>query len=423
MAEQRPLVLRPEEDEETRKVKQTEALMRRTLDPLSGIDLSKKEKEQVGEQVIREANKEVAELEQKTQGAEILVRNPVAKEQVAKEAVDTLPTHVADNVTSKLTDVDKVTESIGRSQILKSQGQEPGIGDQFMEAISFFLPTIGGAIIGGIGGGTEGALAGAQTAQGLTQQFRDTTLQREELELKKRKANEAKGLDPIELERLNISRQNAETRQKELAIQIERMKGLGEEREARRLERDSDRAIKSKEGFAKQKVIQEERETLRNIDALEDLAEVEVLPGTIGFKIAKGIAGEVGNLTESEREASQISPSLFRRMKRYASTTFKGKIPKEDIAEIKKVSGLIRNKIQGRLVGRANKFSKSRVKNLHPTIGATFRDDILLEIGITPPEQASKEGKRDLSKVPIAELTPEERKLEKERLLKKLGRE
>lgn len=274
---------------------------------------------------------------------------------------------------------------VARQQAVQKtdKNEKSSIKDSFMEALTFFLPQVGGMVVGGLIDGTEGAIAGGMEGERLGASFREYKFKKQEMEGKT-------STDPLELERLDISKKNLEARQQQLKLEQQRAEGLDEERDERRYERSQDRVLKQKEQFTKQADVQKSIEQLRQIKDLENLAEVKVLPGTIGFKIAKGIAGEVGNLTEEERAASQIAPSVVNKLKRYAAAEFKGEIPESDIKLIKEVGAKLKKKVKNGLRDRATKFASSRSKNLHEAHAATFRDDILLDIGIDPQGDASK---------------------------------
>ena len=80
--------------------------------------------------------------------------------------------------------------------------------------------------------------------------------------------------------------------------------------------------------------------------------------------MAKGLAGEVGNLTNEEREAAQISPSFWRKAKREGTVFFTGKLPKQDVDELKKAIKFIRGKLNKKLKSKIAGFTSSRGKTL-----------------------------------------------------------
>lgn len=285
----------------------------------------------------------------------------------------------------QLKDTDAVS-TIEKAEIKREKGVPTSPKENFMSALGFFLP----AIIGGVAGyafeGAAGAEAGIQGGFKGMQSVAD--LEKTMAETERIKGRDQ--IDPMELERLKMAQANLDARKEELKLAQRREGRIDEEQDERRFERSTDRVLRQKESFSKREDIKKQKEVLRQIKSLEDLAEVRVLPGTIGFKIAKGIAGEVGNLTEDEREASQISPSLWNRIKRYSEKTFSGTIPESDVKLIKEVGAKLKGKTVSSLLDQADKFSASRVKNLHPAHQSTFRDDLLLGIGVDPSNALDK---------------------------------
>jgi hypothetical protein len=259
------------------------------------------------------------------------------------------------------------------------------------QALTYFLPQVIGGLAGGLFEGTAGALAGAEAGKQATEGFQQYRQGEAEIGLREAQAANQGQNQFLEAERLNLSRQNLLARQKELQLQEQRAQNLDEERDERRFERSNDRVLKQKEAFTAQADVKKSIEQLRQITDLENLAEVKVLPGTIGFKIAKGIAGEVGNLTEEERAEAQIAPSIWNRIKRYATKAYIGEIPKEDIKLIKQVGEKLKSKVKVSLKERARKFAKSRRANLHPAHAATFEEDIILGIGLSPDQEEEKD--------------------------------
>lgn len=288
-----------------------------------------------------------------------------------------------DRINQKLkNNPEELIQAQSRNLAAAEQNKKSSVKDSFMEALTFFLPQIGGMIIGSAIGGTEGAVEGGEMAAKAGSDFREYKMKREAMAQKSM-------IDPMELERLQVQKENLLVRQKELKLSQQRAGDIDKERDERRFERSQDRVLKQKEQFTKQEDVKKSIEQLRQIRDLENLAEVRILPGTIGFKIAKGIAGEVGNLTEEERQAAQISPSFYRRALRYGSIEFTGEIPEEDVKELKAVAKILKARTKSSLRERATKFASSRSKNLHEAHAATFRDDILLDIGVDPNEPSS----------------------------------
>lgn len=108
----------------------------------------------------------------------------------ANAAEESMPENVRRVVVEESGNQDKKIQSIQRSRKAKASGQEPGLKDSFMDAVTFFLPTAIGALGGALFEGTEGAVAGATEATKLSSAFRQHQLKREEID-QKRKEKEA----------------------------------------------------------------------------------------------------------------------------------------------------------------------------------------------------------------------------------------
>jgi hypothetical protein len=185
-------------------------------------------------------------------------------------------------------------------------------------------------------------------------------------------------------QRLNISKSNLEIRKEELQEQKKRTGNLANERSDRREERDVDRAIKTKQQFAGRVDIKNIKDKFALLNDMQDILNdaPEIASGVIGFKIAKGIAGEVGNLTQAEREAAQVSPSFYRNLVRGGTKFLTGALPKEDVKELNKIVAVLRKKAKGRLGNKINAFSKSRSKSFSDRIKKDFENDLRLEHGL-----------------------------------------
>jgi len=322
-------------------------------------------------------NKRPAPMEEKEEKKRLV-------EKVKEEKKSPFPRSVQDAVEARTKDlkVDK-PEITPTPPKKKAKVEQPSVLGQFKEALTFFAPTI----IGGIGGalieGTEGAVAGAEQGTSLGESFRDFKMKEKELALKQGK------LEPSSFEKQKEDRIKAH-QDASLKFKAEERKSIVMDQELRRFERSQEQVTKLEENFGKQKHIEKELEVLRQIQSLNDLAEAKVLPGTIGFKLAKGIAGEVGNLTDAERKAAEIEPSIWNRIERYAAKTFKGEIPQDDVVLIKKTGSKLRGKIEGRLRTAADRYSKARKNQLHEAHATTFRDDLLLGINIDPNSEPIK---------------------------------
>lgn len=309
-----------------------------------------------------------------------------------KELLDISPTGQELSVAArkdlqrKLVNPDNQVKGATESQELKAQGQKPSVKNEFMEALTYFLPAIGGLAIGGAIGGSEGAAQGAQMGMKAGASFAKHKLDKAKLDQSQRP-------DETAQQRIDISKSNLELRKKEIKEQQKRTTNLEEDRTLRREERDIDRSLKIKESFGKRgdiKRLQEQRAMFDDIDNIITEAP-EVAAGVISFKIAKGIAGEVGNLTQAEREDAQISPSFYRKAIRSGAKFFTGRLPEEDTKELKKVVAALRKKQNSKVGTIIDGYSKSRGKTLSNDYQKFLNQDLRNEYGVDSKED-KKEG-------------------------------
>lgn len=128
-----------------------------------------------------------------------------------------------------------------------------------------------------------------------------------------------------------------------------RQKAVGE-RQSKNLSMQDQRRLDARiKNYSKD--LEKEVENIKNIDDLQNLLDSNTsITGLIEFKMAKGIANEVGNLTEDERKvAAQI-------------TGFKGNIANIQSYLTSKLSTMQRNEIQ-RLIDFIRPRAKKRIKS------------------------------------------------------------
>ncbi len=117
-------------------------------------------------------------------GVMLAVGNDPAKRLIAKGA-ESLPEQLRRTFIEDLNNPDKIVEDIAISKQGKQRGEDGNIKNNFMDALTFFLPTAIGALVGGAFEGTEGAVAGAESATSLGAAFREHNLKRADLDLKR----------------------------------------------------------------------------------------------------------------------------------------------------------------------------------------------------------------------------------------------
>lgn len=300
--------------------------------------------------------------------------------QIAKQSplAENMPTHMKNDVALSAQNPDKVMASATQSQSDKSENKQPSMSDSFFEAVTFFLPTIIGGAVGGMIGGNEGVSQGAQLGMKAGDLYQTSKERQRDFELKQREGNN------LAKERIDIQKSNLEIRKQELNESRSRTKNLEEDREIRRKEHDIDRTIKTKESFVKRGDVSKIKERMANLSQIDDMINEapELAAGVIPFKIAKGIAGEVGNLTEAERNDAQISPSFYRKLLRSGTTFLSGRLPEEDTKELQKIVNILKKKENGRLGGMIEDFSKSRSKSLGEENANSLSQDLKTEFGL-----------------------------------------
>lgn len=331
-----------------------------------------------------------------------------ATEQFASEAIETSPignqlsVHQKRKLQTEVLNPDNITEEAAKAQEQKAQGQTPSVKNNFMEAIAYFLPSIAGLAVGGIIGGNEGAAQGAQLGMQAGKNFADYGIAKQRVEQQNQ-------LSPMDMERLQVSKGNLDLRKKDLIEQKKRTANLEEDRQIRREERDLTRALSAKESFSKRpdvKKLQDQGLMLRDINNIINDAP-EIASGVIGFKIAKGIAGEVGNLTENEREAAQVSPSFLRKIERQGTNFLMGRLPEEDVKDLNKVVKVLEERRKSQLRNIVGGFTKSRAKSFSKDIAEEFQTDLFNEYGLIDEQTKKPSGKiteQDIDNMSIEEL-------------------
>ena len=106
--------------------------------------------------------------------------------------------------------------------------------------------------------------------------------------------------------------------------------------------------------------------------------------------VAKGIAGEVGNLTSEERDAAQISPSFYRKLKRGGTKFLTGRLPEEDVKELRKVTKALRVRTGSNFKDKISNFAKGRQLYADPK---SFEEALMAEHGFSK-EEKKKEIKK-----------------------------
>jgi hypothetical protein len=356
------------------------------------------EEQVLGNQIAeQELVREAAEIDQKKTAVEI-AKTPEGK-QIIERSIEEAP--MSDRAKKDLKRSD-FAEEVRQGHLRQKAGAPVSPKQNFMSTMALFLPTIIGGIAGGLLEGTEGAVGGLEGGMAGSKAGLDLIEQSEGLEteaLKQEKLRaEIEGIgkpDADKQRRLEISEGNLEQRKEEIRLQKKRLVNTEIERDVREEDRNIDRAIKAKENFKSRSDVDSLIKSRENLNDIEDILNdaPEIASGVIGFKIAKGIAKEVGNLTSEERKAAQISPSFLRNIERAGTKFLMGKLPESDVIELRKVVKAMRKSTNGRMEGIIGGFTKSRSRAFKGETRRMFEEDLRNEF-LSPENPESKKRKR-----------------------------
>ena len=255
----------------------------------------------------------------------------------------------------------------------KEQQNNESVSNNFLEALSFFLPTALGALVGGAIEGTEGAVAGAETATSLGASFRDhqlkkeqMQLKREELELKKNKPAKPKDMK-IDITPEFMSKENKKplfTRETPSGVEFFDAEGnvyssdqvvsmkidQGSKRE-QRLEAQSKRNFTQKQTEEGIKAIDKFKasnkgdiDQLRNLKMAQTLLDGKQLSSDqLATFNAKTVFGEA-RITDEDVERAQIPKTLLQEIKDAPEQALSGKLGPEGTKNAQKLLSILINK-------------------------------------------------------------------------------
>lgn len=215
----------------------------------------------------------------------------------------------------------------------------------FMKGMSHFTPEL---IAGSLGGWATGPQAAAKMMEPLRKGGEDSLAER----------------------RLQLTEGNLALRLEEIKEQRKRTSNLEEDRTLRREKAATQRALNQQNFFIKRKDIAKIIESKDVLNEMDDLIEnaKTIAPGVIPFKIAKGIANEVGNLSETEIAKSEISQDWWSKIKRKGNVVLTGELPEGDVENLRKATTLLRKKKNERLKTKADQFIKGSKLYVDPDL-------------------------------------------------------
>jgi len=275
--------------------------------------------------------------------------------------------------------------SIINNQQKAEVNEKPGVKDSFMEALTFFLPNIVGLAAGGLIGGAEGAVLGEEKGGKLGTGLREYKLKQEELEAKKVKKEDKKKVD-ITPDFVDVNTNKPVfTRETKSGVEFfdsegnvvdsskvrpmqevldEKRQAAINKRQANNLDqREIDNILKNKKVFTENRV-KDELGNLKSIGDLKALMKSNTsLVGLIDFKMAKGIAGEVGNLATEEREAAAQLIGYKGELSKLQEW-ITGNISNMRREEIEKLISVIEPNLKKRIKDKASKYASSASRRL-----------------------------------------------------------
>lgn len=321
----------------------------------------------------------------------------------------------------------------------KTTGQPVGMVDSFVDALSFFLPTALGAVVGTAVGGAETGVAAADTATALTGQYRQYNMDRAKMQQAQDIANRElqmqygvpkfdatpqfmdtrtgnsvttlskPGQPPIFVEVGTGKEVSADTVKPLSLYQAEytqnQIAGRQDENLNARLLKDQENALKA---FSNNKDMQKTKDSVGAMDQIMDLVN-SGLPITQDFLaplMARGVLEQVGVLTEQDSTRSKIPMDFFQKNKNKISEALMGKMTPEAKTAVINMISRMRQEALRRAHKRIDGFaSQDRVKRLGFTDRQSLVDQLSAQSGFDFNDFKSQES----DKQNAVSLTPEKK--------------
>jgi len=285
---------------------------------------------------------------------------------------------LAREIQSQQSEVEQELPEAPKPQVdLKTKEQtSKGLSRGFTDALMYFGPRIGAMLIGGADAMevTDKVMTGYDAY--VKQQSEQARLQ-EELAAKEESERQARLLKDREY---LLRAGNLEQRKAEYEEQKRRTSNLQEERDLKWKEVSMKKAIDFRNTYAKSPTAKKFKEQMAFYDKFEELLTTgKKIPDITLSIISKSIGGETGVLTDRDIERAQVNVDFVSSLKRGAYKKFKGILPPEDVAELRKIAAALKAKEKERAINDADLFAKSRAKFLSEEDRQVFRDDLLRE--------------------------------------------
>ena len=227
---------------------------------------------------------------------------------------------------------------------------KPNLEAQFKQAFNYLGPQL----ITQIFAGTDAA----NRTQNILDKMRADSIT-EEQRIQQRRLQEAQEGRAQEKESreersLKVRERGSELREKELDVATNKEATRREELTQQKYERAVER-------FTKNKQVQNYEAKTSLLNDIDNIIKdaPQIAAGVIPFKIAKGIAGEVGNLNLQELKNAQVSPSALRNFKRFTTKFLTGEIPEEDKKDLMEIVRALKKKNATNMGKRIDRVAKS----------------------------------------------------------------
>lgn len=283
----------------------------------------------------------------------------------------------------------------------KKQRAEKELRDQqVQEALSYFGPRLAAQLLGGSDAANitdkllkdyQNHVNNIEDRKAEQQRLSDRDEQDQaEFKLKqdaeKRKQAEADQRSKQREDQAAIGKGNLFARLEEIKVAKQRAGDRAEENILRRKELNLKRSLKQIENFGKLPTIKKIQSQQANLDDINNIltSAPQIAAGVIPFKIAKGIAGEVGNLNMQELKSAQVSPSAMRNIKRFTTKFLTGEIPEEDKKDLMEIVEYMKKKQTGNMKKLADNYVKSRRRYVN---SEELREDLYSEYGLETKKQ------------------------------------
>ena len=266
---------------------------------------------------------------------------------------------------------------------------------QIQEALTYFGPRLAAQVLGGNDAANitdrllkdyQNQVNNIEDRKAEQQRLADRDKRDEEEfnlreQAEKRKQKEADERSKQREQQATLGQGNLFARLEEIKVAKQRAGDRVEENRLKRKEINLKRSLKQIENFGKLPTIKKLQGQQTNLDDMKNILESapEIAAGVIPFKIAKGIAGEVGNLNMQELRSAQVSPSFARNIKRVTTKFLTGKIPQEDKEELLKIVKFMKKKQTSNMKKLADNYVKSRRRYVDPN---ELRQDLYSQYGL-----------------------------------------